>query len=53
MREGLSSYLVLMVDIGLAIEQKLCAVATALFACLHKRRATVLDAKGVAQTMRE
>ena len=53
MREGLTSYLGLMVDIGFATEQKLYAVAMAAKACPHKRRPTALDAKGVAQTMGE
>ena len=45
--EGLSSYFGLMVDIGVAIEQKLCAVAMALLACHNKRRRTVLGARGL------
>ena len=53
MREGLPNYLVLMVDIGFATEQKLYAVAMAAKACMQKRRPTALDAKGVAQTMSE
>ena len=45
-REGLPNYLVLMVDIGVTIEQKLNAAGMALLACHIKRRPTVLDARG-------
>ena len=51
--EGLPNYLVRKVDIGFPTEQYFCAVAIPLFACHKKRRRTVLDAKGVAQTMSE
>ena len=53
MGEGLPSYLVLMVDIGFATEQKLYAAAMPPLARVVKRRQTPLDAKGVAQTMSE
>ena len=51
--EGLPSYFDLMVDIGVAIEQKLYAAGMASIACPHKWSPTDLDARGVAQTMGE